>query len=77
VTTTLDGGAAPLAQPTSAAPAPSPAHRIEYVDGLRAVAVLAVVVHHVAFPTLAKLRRTGTATFDVGIGPRRIAALPR
>ena len=48
VPTTLDLEAPPDAQPTSAAPAPSSAHRIEYVDGLRAVAVLAVVLHHVS-----------------------------
>ena len=48
VPTTLDLEAPPVAQPTSAAPAQSSAHRIEYVDGLRAVAVLAVVLHHVS-----------------------------
>lgn len=73
-------------------------HRIEYIDGLRALAVIGVIVHHVilhrwhanppaqvfalegahgvdlffvlsgfclAFPTLAKLRRSGSATFEV------------
>jgi peptidoglycan/LPS O-acetylase OafA/YrhL len=108
VTTTLDLETPPVAQPTSAAPAPSSAHRIEYVDGLRAVAVLAVVLHHVsrnvgvspdaarflnegahgvdlffvlsgfclAFPTLAKLRRTGAATFDVAdFGAKRLVRI--
>jgi len=108
VPTTLDLEAPPVAQPTSAAPAPSSAHRIEYVDGLRAVAVLAVVLHHVssnvrvpvdvarflnegahgvdlffvlsgfclAFPTLAKLRRTGAATFDVAdFGAKRLVRI--
>ncbi len=83
-------------------------HRIDYIDGLRAVAVLAVILHHVgrqtgisgitarvvhegahgvdlffvlsgfclAFPTLVKIARNGTSSFDVAdFGAKRIVRI--
>lgn len=87
---------------------PSRLHRIDYIDGLRAVAVLAVILHHVsrqtgvigaaartlnegahgvdlffvlsgfclAFPTLAKVLRNGTAAFDLAdFGAKRLVRI--
>lgn len=83
-------------------------HRIDYIDGLRAVAVLAVILHHVgrqtgisgvtarvvhegahgvdlffvlsgfclAFPTLVKIARSGTSSFDVAdFGAKRLVRI--
>lgn len=104
----MRGGSEAPPRASEGTPAAPPVHRIEYIDGLRAVAVLAVVLHHVtkqldaprglahalhegahgvdlffvlsgfclAFPTLAKLRRAGAATFDVAdYGAKRLVRI--